>query len=278
LGSRLSVFLMSSIWLNEVAKVALHQPRPFWVEAGIETWGADSSFGLPSGHAQHAVVMWGLLAAAAHNSWAWPAACTLILLIGVSRVYLGVHFPTDVLAGWLIGAAILWTMVRLERRGSSWFGGQTRAMRVTLILAGTLALVAVATLIELPLRDWQVPAAWLHNARVVVGDRFEPTRLDFAVVAAGILGGMLVGAPWAAERLGWPTRGTLVPRMVRLALGLAVAGAVWVLTSFFVPQLPLPWFYGPLWLRTVLIGLWVSAGAPWLFRRLRLAPASGRLP
>lgn len=67
----------------------------------------------PSGHAMNAVVVWGLLAVLAGRSSpalrapAMAAAGILALLGGASRVYLGVHWPTDVLGGWAAGAAIL---------------------------------------------------------------------------------------------------------------------------------------------------------------------------
>jgi membrane-associated phospholipid phosphatase len=278
LGSRLGVFLMGSIWLNEIAKVTLHEPRPFWLQPGIETWGADGTFGLPSGHAQHAVVMWGLLAATARRPLAWPAACVLSLLIGVSRVYLGVHFPTDVLAGWIIGAAILWTLLRLEHRSNRWFVAQARVVPIALTFFGTLTMVALAILTALALRGWQMPPVWLRNAQLVVANPFDPTRLDFAVISAGILCGMLVGACAVADGGGQPTHSTVVQRLASLPVGLALAGAIWVLVGFLTPQMSPPGFYGPLWLRAVLIGLWVSAGAPCLFRRLRLSPADRNIP
>ncbi|GAA3723366.1 phosphatase PAP2 family protein [Gordonia hankookensis] len=71
------------------------------------------TYSFPSGHAMMSTVVFGLLAVAAYRLSAWVRAHPAVLLIapiwaiaiGCSRVYLGVHWTTDVLAGWLIGAA-----------------------------------------------------------------------------------------------------------------------------------------------------------------------------
>ncbi|NDZ96284.1 phosphatase PAP2 family protein [Streptomyces sp. SID6673] len=70
------------------------------------------TYSFPSGHAMMSTVVFGLLAVAAYRLSAWVRAHPAVLLIasiwaiaiGCSRVYLGVHWTTDVLAGWLIGA------------------------------------------------------------------------------------------------------------------------------------------------------------------------------
>jgi undecaprenyl-diphosphatase len=69
----------------------------------------------PSQHASGAAAV-ALLVARRHPRWAW-AAWALALVIGLSRVYLGRHYPTDVLSGFLLGAISSWLVLRGER----WF-------------------------------------------------------------------------------------------------------------------------------------------------------------
>src|SRR5262245_3403248 len=105
----LLVSAAGGILLNNLLKLGFGRPRPQVVEWG--TMAVSSSF--PSGHAMSAVVVYGTVAylAARLQTRALTRvltlgfAATIILLICVSRVYLGVHYPSDVLAGLIVGTA-----------------------------------------------------------------------------------------------------------------------------------------------------------------------------
>jgi membrane-associated phospholipid phosphatase len=87
LGLRVGVYLALSAGMNSLFKFAFHAPRPYWVDGGVRLLGgAESSFGMPSGHAQNAVVVWGMLAAHLRRKWGWVVAGLLIFFIGVSRI------------------------------------------------------------------------------------------------------------------------------------------------------------------------------------------------
>ncbi|HEX8645536.1 MAG TPA: phosphatase PAP2 family protein [Thermoleophilaceae bacterium] len=91
-----------------VVKLVVERPRP---EANLTDAGG---FSFPSGHSAMSMAVYGCLAfALARACRGFPrAACaiagaTLVVAIGLSRIYLGVHYPSDVLAGWTTGAAIV---------------------------------------------------------------------------------------------------------------------------------------------------------------------------
>lgn len=99
-----------SALLNLAAKGYFARTRPeVWLSVAPET-----SFSFPSGHAMASASLAVALVLLAHGSrWQWlvAAGATLfVLLVGMARVYLGVHFPSDILAGWAAGAAWVFAM------------------------------------------------------------------------------------------------------------------------------------------------------------------------
>jgi undecaprenyl-diphosphatase len=111
--------------LNVLLKSYFQRERPEILAHGVDV----STTSFPSGHAMLAATVYltlgGLLATVQKEplvrTYCVSIAVVLTLLVGLSRVYLGVHWPTDVLAGWCVGAAwaILCLVVaaQLERNG-----------------------------------------------------------------------------------------------------------------------------------------------------------------
>ncbi|MEW5423392.1 phosphatase PAP2 family protein [Amorphus sp. 3PC139-8] len=106
------VSLAGGAALNSALKHAFGRPRPDLVAHLVEV----QTLSLPSGHAMISAVTYltiGALVARAQpnrtlKAYTIAVAVALTLVIGLSRIYLGVHWPTDVLAGWCMGAA--WAM------------------------------------------------------------------------------------------------------------------------------------------------------------------------
>lgn len=111
----LALLLVASVGraLSEVQKIAIDRPRPI-LQPHLVIVKTQS---FPSGHATSSMVFYLALAIAlaGHTRWRWAAiACAVLLslLIGISRVMLGVHWPSDVIGGWSFGA--LWVLLALR--------------------------------------------------------------------------------------------------------------------------------------------------------------------
>lgn len=249
LGSRLIVTLLLSVFSNFALKDLFGQPRPFQLDPRI---GPDREigYGVPSGHAQHTMVEWGIIAAWVASPWFWSFAAVLVVLIGFSRVYLGVHFPSDVLAGWMLAALILVLHLRFSER-----------VAARLAALGTGGQIAVAATIS---GSFVVTYALFLEDRYIIG-------------VAGILFGAGAGIALCRRYLCAPEAGTWWQRALRYLIGMGVL-LVYVNQSgrLIPPEQDLPYFVS-IYVLNAGGGLWLTAGAPALFQALRLAPAVGKI-
>ena len=166
LGLRLGLFLMVNGMVNTAFKVAFHGPRPYWYTSDVKVFGsAENSFGVPSGHAQNGVVVWGTVADRIINRWTWIIAILVMFLIGVSRIYLAVHFPHDVLLGWLFGAVILWVLLHFELPVLKWFNKNSTSIKLLIVFLFSLVLILLVVIAQLFLRGWNIPPEWINNAQ-----------------------------------------------------------------------------------------------------------------
>lgn len=139
-GGRLAFAYLLSVFVNTGFKDVFAHPRPFELDVTVQLHDA-SGYGLPSGHSQSAVVVWGTIAAQFRKRWLWIVAILLMALIGFSRIYLGVHFPTDVLGGWAVGAIFLFIFFALEPRVEVWLKDASLAVQLALAVAAPLVLL-----------------------------------------------------------------------------------------------------------------------------------------
>ncbi len=271
-GLRTGLVLMISGAVNYVGKLIGTGPRPYWVTDTVQPWSAETSFGVPSGHAQNGAAVWGALAAGVHKPWAWVVAALLALLIGVSRLFLGVHFPHDVLVGWLLGALILTLVLRLEKPVLGFLNRYKAGDQILFALGASLVLILAGAVVRLLLGNWQVPADWAAlAARATLAEPINPLELSGLVNSAGVFFGLAAGAILLRERGWYNARGPWVQLIARFLVGLAGILVLWYGLGLILPRgetiLPLLLRY----LRYTLIGGWVIFGAPETFIKLKLA-------
>jgi membrane-associated phospholipid phosphatase len=248
-GIRLGIAVMVSVWLNMSLKFLCDQPRPFWPgydpSLGIIT---ETGNGFPSGHAQISLTLWVIAASWIGKKWAYAAAILISLLVGFSRIYLGVHFPTDLLGGWALGALTLCAYFLLSGRIKTALlrGGR----RFQMIASAAAAFVMI---LYRPVMEALLPGAVMLGMGLAYS--ITANYLHFHSAA-------LFGRRGAAK----------FPALAgRYLIGTAGIAALFMISRRLEPgetsSLQSLFFF----LRFVLLEFWVYAAAPWIFLRLGLA-------
>lgn len=109
-GHKLLFTLIPNIVINTGIKEFVKAPRPIGI-AGIESLRTQTATGysFPSGHTQTATTFWTSLMIIFKKKWTYILGTIIILGVGISRLYLGVHWPVDVIFGWIFG--IVFTVI-----------------------------------------------------------------------------------------------------------------------------------------------------------------------
>ncbi len=271
-GLRLGLGLTLSSGLNDLLKVVFHSPRPFWYDARVQPLSAETSFGMPSGHAQNAVVVWGLFAQGLRRGWGWILALFLMFFIGLSRVYLGVHFPSDVLGGWLFGVLLLLAFVWAERALHPWLERRSLLAQTLAALSASLAMIAVGALLRLPWAGMPLPEQWVALAqRAPGGEAPQPYALAGLITSAAAFFGLAWGG-LLLRQAGWfNAAGPLWKRLARFFIGLAGVLVLYMGLGVLFPRGEALLPYLLRYLRYALVGVWIAYLAPQAFIRLHLA-------
>jgi membrane-associated phospholipid phosphatase len=273
IGFRLGLVLLVSNGINGMLKIAFGWPRPYWVSSKVKALSAETSFGIPSGHSQNALVMWGRLASFLKQPVIIFICVLLIVFISFSRLYLGVHFPTDVLSGWLVGGLLLVMFVVLDRPVTMWLKEKSFRVKMALAFILPILILILGIVIISATADRPIPQEWVQAAQSAIpeGDPIDPQNPEGIISATGSLMGLCTGY---LLLLRWGRFNAVGP--VQKRIGRYILGACGVVIIFFglrmiFPQGETLLAYSLRFIRYACVGFWVSYLAPRLFVSLRLA-------
>lgn len=241
LGFRLFYVFALSMYVNTVLKAMIAAPRPIGAEGVSSLYADPEGYGypndsFPSGHMQGTATFWGYLALQAGRPALWIAAAVMLLLVGASRLYLGLHWPLDIVGGLGVAVVLIALSTLLERALSR----STDTLRA-------LAVVMLPIIL------------------------FVAYPLEGTAKVTGVMLGAGLGYLWETSRLrvhlpdGWGRRA--VAFVIGIAGVLAIkSGLQAVLSEGHLFEA----------IRYACIGFWVIGAAPWLFVQLRLTRRDAR--
>jgi membrane-associated phospholipid phosphatase len=246
LGIRVGIIFLLSVYVNTGVKEIFQQPRPFDILPEIQKVHA-SGYGFPSGHAQSSLVVWGSITYWKKQIWIRNLSVLLILLIGFSRIYLGVHFPTDILGGWLFGGLIL---------GLSYF--IFLKIKLDFIQGNMIFKIIGITLFPVILLQIQSSPDMISSVAALTGVGYG--LLFFSSSIEGI------------------RPGNWLQRLISFLVGVIGIGILYLGLKLILPSEGQSFYQLSRFFRYLLLGIWISFGAPWLFIRMGLARQMKKKP
>ena len=267
LGRAMAYVLIFSYAFNTMAKHFLRDTRPYWLNPDIGL-KSEENYGMPSGHAQQVTVFLGMIAMYFRRLWIWIVACILILLMALSRVYLGVHDIDDVIAGIILGALILVGYDIWNRFVARRFANRILGQRLLLAILVPIVLVAVYAAVLFIIGT--------PRPRGEIADYFslaERNSLDEMAQSVGFLLGSGVGFVLEVSRVRFKVTGSFWRRFARYFVGIIVAAVIWLGLGELFPEEPVGLALPFIFFRSIIVSFWIAYFAPWTFVRLKLADA-----
>ncbi|MDX1614716.1 MAG: phosphatase PAP2 family protein [Candidatus Promineifilaceae bacterium] len=267
-GVALAYMLLLANFLVEGSKHIVRDPRPFWRDPTLPP-GDEIGYGAPSGHTTAATVLYGFLALWLRRGWIWLAAAVIILLMALSRVYLGEHDPADVAAGFILGTLLLVVYLLWRHYLSTRVQSRILGQRLLLALSVPMALMTIYIALMLVLGPPDSDTTWEQYVSPA-----EAESLKRMAQAFGIYLGASIGLVLEPVRVRFLVQGPLWKRITRFLLGIGVTLLIYLGSRAIIPRDPI-WLLVPLrGLAMLVLGLWAAYYAPRTFVWLRLADAS----
>ena len=255
IGLQVGFLVLANAIVNNLVKVLFALPRPYWISTSVHQLARESGFGLPSGHAQGAILFWLFLAwqvPGKRRPWAIAGALIISGLIGLSRIYLAVHFPADAIVGFAIGLLILGIYLRCEKNFRAWFFLLHAARKIVLA-----ALCILAVLICF--------AIFIHLHHTQKFPPFDAEALSWISIISytGAIFGLVIGV--ANRRPATKISQNVVTLILRIIAGLAVLIALWFGLAKLTVGNEIVLIFCLRFFRYAIVSWWIVDGAPRMF-------------
>lgn len=230
-GYKFALSLFFSTTLNSALKDIFVVKRPIG-EKGIKSLRVETATGhsFPSGHTQSTTTFWTSVMIHFKKSWLYVLGTIIILLVGISRLYLGVHWPSDILGGIIFGVISVLISNYL-------FDYMDKKKTFSPLIIISIFLIIGLFLFK--------------------GENYAKT--------GGIFFGFIYGYICENKYINFSPKSTINKQIIKFIIGIAVLIALKVLLKQILPIGRISDF-----IRYMSIGFWAIAGAPYVFKRLNL--------
>lgn len=227
-GYKLGFAYLSNGLINTTVKQTFRIPRPFERDTTLRVLRQETAggFSFPSGHTQCTASFWTSMMLEIKSKWIYLIGIILIILVGISRMYLGAHTPQDVLVGAAIGAS--WVFI-----SNKLFDYAERTGRKTIFLV------------------FIIPA--------IIG-MFVFKNSDYYKVAGTVIS-FYIGYLIETRYINFQVKTVLWKQIIKYVLGMSILLAIKVILKPILPEGMISDF-----IRYFLMGSWVTIAAPIIFK------------
>jgi len=266
LAFRLALVALGTMVLNHALKTLIANPRPFvgegtwaekWAVSPAKAQSLVSEYSTPSGHAMTGSAFYTYLSKSLERRSVRVAAVACIVLTGLARPYIGVHYVEDVLLGWTVGIPAALLAVAYAERLGWWWNGRSELQQISLVVAASLVV-------------------WLGTRAAYASHPHGPPLAVLSYL--GLLSGIVFAYPIEGRRIAFDPRSSSAPvRLVRFIVFVSlVAGTLVLLDHAFALIGSDDSILGNFlrYVRYTAAGIVGILGGPYLFVRFGLAAAT----
>ncbi|HVF24828.1 MAG TPA: phosphatase PAP2 family protein [Anaerolineales bacterium] len=266
MGIQALLILITIDLISTSFKLLFHQPRPYWI-GDVQALSEEATYGIPSSHASDSLAVGGYLAYRSKQTWFRLGIVIVLFFIGLSRLYLGVHFLHDVLFGWLIGAVVLWIAALHSNQIAKLVRSKTLSAQIAIGFVVSGAVIVLGILIRSIISETVDPAAWSSYS-------IDARSISHSFTLAGALFGSITGYALMRSQANFRPAEDWGKRLSSYVLGV-----IGLLLFYFGLDMAFSLIaadetivgYALRYVRYALTTFWVTFGAPWIFLQLRLA-------
>lgn len=265
LGLRLLLVLFFNDFLGTACKNLFRQPRPYWI-GDVKSLAEETSYGFASTHSSSSMAVWGLLSLHFRKGWLWALSAFMVLMIGISRLYLGVHFPQDVIGGWILAILVLTVFQRGEPAFTRWIQPRSQGFRVGLAFIASLLVIVSGLVILCVTRSLSDPDTYARFST-------QARSLNEYVSLAGALFGSVSGYEMMHRTARYKTSGAWTQQLSRYLLGILVVLVLYLGMDFLFSMIATDEsFTGQVlrYLRYAVVTWFITFGAVRGFLKIRL--------
>lgn len=230
-GYKIGFILLSSNIINGAVKCMVNAKRPFQVSKDIRALRTETATGssFPSGHTQGTAAFWTAMMIWIRKLWVYILGGLLIVLVAISRMYLGVHWPRDVAAGAVIGIAwaffAAWLFELCQKKNN-------KLLMLIIIIPSVICLF------------------FFHST-------------DY-INSVGVFIGFYIGYLIEDKYINFDTKTTMIKQIIKVVIGLGITIVIAIPVKNLLPAGDL---YSAL--DYMVMGIWIAAGAPFIFKIIK---------